>query len=104
MRLQTSAALPAAAFSPEVHRTPVFSRELQVFGVRVGVSVRAWVQWEAVREVCVGRYGWRVLGKHGTRNASNRRASNSRPLRQVRCRIVLSRVAKRKPVVPRAPG
>lgn len=37
---------------------------------------------------CVWRYGWRVLGKHGTRNASNRRASNSRPLRQVRCRIV----------------
>lgn len=23
-----------------------------MFGVRVGVSVRAWVQWQAVREVC----------------------------------------------------
>ena len=52
VRLQPSAALPEAAFSPNVHRTLV-SRGLQVFGVGVGVSVRAWVQWEAVREGCV---------------------------------------------------
>ncbi|CAI9154660.1 unnamed protein product [Rangifer tarandus platyrhynchus] len=50
VRLRPSAALPAAEFSPSVHRTLVVSRELQVFGVGVGVSVRAWVQWEAVRE------------------------------------------------------
>nr|CAI9712834.1 unnamed protein product [Rangifer tarandus platyrhynchus] len=56
VRLRPSAALPAAEFSPSVHRTLVVSRELQVFGVGVGVSVRAWVQWEAVREGsrCVG--------------------------------------------------
>ena len=69
VRLQPSAALPEAAFSPNVHRTLV-SRGLQVFGVGVGVSVRAWVQWEAVREgcvcVCVCVY-W--VGKPGTGNA-----------------------------------
>ena len=40
VRLQPCAALPAAAFSPNVHRT-LISRGLQVFGVGVGVSVRA---------------------------------------------------------------
>ena len=100
VRLRPSAALPAAEFSPNAHRTLV-SRGLQVFGVGVGISVRAWVQWEAVREGCVCVCVC-VLG----REARHRECFESRTatLRLGAKKAVLSRVASRKPVFPRAPG
>ena len=89
VRLRPSAALPAAEFSPNAHRTLV-SRGLQVFGVGVGVSACVGAVGGGAGGLCVCVcvcvcVCW--VGKPGTGNASNHGTRNSPPRCQEGCTI-----------------